>query len=406
MLRASFCILILLYILSPVIAQEDSVSDFIQASITDSAPYVGEPVIYTVRIYDAGTTVGKRYIPPVFDGFGQLVLPPLPSVTQSIDGRRYTVTSQDTVLYPNRAGDFRIEAARLVIDRESGLSVSSDELTISVQALPPDPPPSFRNAVGQFNMDVRVVSQNINAGEILDLEVSITGGGNINQILMPSLVLEDSWRTVDMSSMFLRETPLYGERRFRWLIQSSFVGQMVLEPLVFSYFDPILASYVTLTGPVIELNITGDIPSDLLSDTDVLVPDLEFKSVPAVSYSFSAIFWIIWLVPLFLLLVAFVPLVLRLRSGTKVVRLQPDRLLNRARLVNSLPPDQRVSEMILIVDAYLSQRAINSSESNSHRNSRVIEFELLRSNLVDIRYAPLSNEDLSVLLNRLVDALS
>ncbi len=137
------------------------------------------------------------------------------------------------------------------------------KVELNVRPLPDDAPPEFQGAVGSFAMEVRPLGREIEFGNPLTIEVTVTGSGNIDQFPGPELVdPEKQWKQFDMIAK-----PSGGERRsssgsaeYSQVIRPT-IKVPTLPPYRFAYFDPLLESYRTLESPVIPITITGEPPA-------------------------------------------------------------------------------------------------------------------------------------------------
>jgi len=156
------------------------------------------------------------------------------------------------------------------------------KVDLDIRPLPDGAPPEFQGAVGSFTMEVRPLGQEIEFGNPLTIEVSVTGSGNIDQFPGPQLVdPEKEWKQFDMIAK-----PSGGERRsssgsaeYSQVIRPT-VKVPTLPPYRFAYFDPLLKAYRTLASPSIPITITGEPPAADSGSVELafLTPNGPFKS--------------------------------------------------------------------------------------------------------------------------------
>ena len=145
-------LLLLLLIGASVYAQAGE--SFVLGNVNSVDVYVGEPIIYTLRIHLLGeVTEESQVIPPNFTGFGLSSMEIAPTVaSETFNGFLYTIYEQNYLLYPLRIGTLTIEPFQVQLPEtpfQSSVTISTEPLTVTVKAMPPDAPESFRNAVGQ-----------------------------------------------------------------------------------------------------------------------------------------------------------------------------------------------------------------------------------------------------------------
>lgn len=283
---------------------QDQPQDRIEASIDNTAPYVGQPITYTFRLYDAGVTQGKRFIAPDFAGFGQIGDPDITQATSYIDNRAYTLITQEMTIYPTLEGAVTIEPARISIPEapfQEAATLTTEAIALTVRPLPPDAPPTFRNAIGQFDIQTDLSNTTINAGDVLTFTLTVIGTGNFETLLAPELALPDGWRAYSRPAQTQQETRIFSSKRFVWTLIPANTGTYTLPPLSFSYFDPQTGQYNTRTGTPYAVTVeASDNPFAGFNSTPIPnTPTITLKPVPTSSETTtpSPLFWMLWLLP-------------------------------------------------------------------------------------------------------------
>ena len=107
--------------------------DFVEVSIDIDVPYVGQPLIYSIRVYTTRDVQNTTVIEPRFDGFGRSSFVSDATVSsEARNGSVYTVVEHSLLLYPLRAGEQTIDPLRIEIPEtpfESATSVQTEALT-------------------------------------------------------------------------------------------------------------------------------------------------------------------------------------------------------------------------------------------------------------------------------------
>lgn len=205
---------------------------------------------------------------------------------QETNGVRYTVLTFHSSVFPLRAGTLQIPSASLVcqvltqplpdisqqwnvtdtffqrffgtISAASAMQkieVKSDSATIQVLPLPDKKQPvSFHGAVGNFTLRAEVSTKDPFPGDPITLRAIISGKGNFEQIRELDLDAKRGWRSYPTLTEFKRLGE-YGEKVFEWMLVPN-VEKNSTPEVVFSYFDPTLAKYITLrtTPQVVKAN--------------------------------------------------------------------------------------------------------------------------------------------------------
>jgi len=306
--RFLFLLLLMIFIPTNIQQAQSENTSFLEATVDNLRPYVGQPITYTVRIFNAGNLEDAANEPPNFIGFGRVAETNNAS-TETINGIPYTVTSQQITLLPLRAGDSTITPYRLSISEtpfQSAAIIESQAIAISVQALPDNPPDSFRNAIGQFDVTAAVDKRKINVGEVITLTVNITGTGNIEQILAPILPLLAQWRVVEETPNYQQTNPLFGTVTFRWSIMPLSGNPTEIPSIAFSFFNPQLGTYETRQTPPIPIEVVGNLQIDADKQVTTASATAQTEEPPLKLYPNTSsqlppeppmFFWFLWGIP-------------------------------------------------------------------------------------------------------------
>ena len=179
------------------------------------------------------------------------------------------------ILYPLEAGSKRIEPFKIDVDAEvpTGRSdwfgrmemttvekaLSTGMQTITVKPLPEKgKPASFTGAVGAFDFKVIPSKTKLKAGESLDLEVSVSGKGNLKLFTLPKPVVPSSLEMYDPAHQENVQTPvtgMIGKVSDRYTIIPQFKGKYTIKPITFSYYDVKTSSYKTIASQEITIDV-------------------------------------------------------------------------------------------------------------------------------------------------------
>lgn len=136
--------------------------------------------------------------------------------------------------------------------------IASPVEELNILPLPTNDVPShFRGAVGSFTMNVIAGPTNLAAGDPITYKVEIQARGTLDDLSLPE---QDGWRefkTYPPTSQILQKDPLgmSGIKLFEQIVVPAHAEIKELPAFHFSYFDPALRQYRTLTHPAIPLNI-------------------------------------------------------------------------------------------------------------------------------------------------------
>ncbi|MGJ8655065.1 MAG: hypothetical protein ACSHX6_01340 [Akkermansiaceae bacterium] len=152
----------------------------------------------------------------------------------------------------------------------------SDTIQLDILDLPPNPPADFKGDVGSFKMSVNIETKpQLTPAESIKADITLMGRGKFSEITPPSLTHADHWKLISESKRDLGELRknLEAFAEFTYLIQPTNTGPPTTTPgFSFSYLDPDLKAYQTLTYPgvpvTVKLTPTASTDSNLSNPTD------------------------------------------------------------------------------------------------------------------------------------------
>ncbi len=150
------------------------------------------------------------------------------------------------------------------VDRQR-VALASDSQTIQVLPLPTDGKPAdFNGAVGNFSMNVSAGPTNLAAGDPITVRVAISGHGPLDAVNLP----DQNWHEFKTYAPTSKTQPsdqlgLSGTKTFEQIVVPQNAEIKELPPITFSFFDPDLKKYRTLTHPAVPLVVRsgGALPS-------------------------------------------------------------------------------------------------------------------------------------------------
>ena len=257
-------------------------STFLVASIDKDKVYKGEQVTVTYRIYTRVRLVNfNTPSPPEAIGFWveEIPQPAKPLVEEEIiDGVRYsTAVVGRFALFPTRSG--KLELAELPLDFKERVKrrrsnsifddffddpfgrfvnkrVLSNSLKINVLPLPEKgKPEDFSGAVGDFKITAEIVESEAEVKDSITLGVKIFGSGNIKATRAPVIefpdVVEIFVAEINQLSAVKRGR-IYGEKNYEYVLILRKAGQMELNRIELTYFNPKKNKYeVSRSKPII-----------------------------------------------------------------------------------------------------------------------------------------------------------
>lgn len=246
------------------------------AEISKTDPYLNEAIMVTYKLFVSHqvsiTSQWREIDSPKYADFW----------SQNIDNRnnfkvydgkyngedyRYVIL-RTTVLYPQKTGELEIEPltldipidvqgnrrdffGRRIMERVNK-TVSAGKRTINVKPLPlAGKPDGFNGAVGDFQFDVSTNKTKLNANESLQMDVLVSGNGNLKLFTMPSVKLPSALEVYEpeyRENVTTNSNGMQGSITNSYTIVPQLKGTYPVQPLTFSFFDPKTEKYRTISS--------------------------------------------------------------------------------------------------------------------------------------------------------------
>ncbi len=270
---------------------------FAELIVPKKVAYVGEIVPVQIRMgFDP--RVRPRLIEPpeiTGQGFTAQKLQQSGQTSETINGRPYDVVTYKTAIAAARAGRFEVgpvkAKAQVIVPRRRSaprsrspfgfdlddpfsdpffsnpfaqmgerreVEIKSEPVALEVKPLPPNAPPSFSGAIGNFVMTTDAQPKSVQVGDPITLTSAISGRGNFDRVNAPVVEDERGWHKYPPSSKFKQddEVGISGTKTFETVLSPNEKKQSV-PVLALSYFDPAKEQYVTLRSEPIAITVQG-----------------------------------------------------------------------------------------------------------------------------------------------------
>ncbi|MCT8339457.1 BatD family protein [Flavobacteriaceae bacterium TK19130] len=293
------------------------------AEVSKTNPYLNEAITVTYKMYvsrDVSITSQWRELdsPKYADFWSQNIDTrgnyKVYDGTYKGESYRYVIL-RTTVLYPQKTGELEIEPLTLdvPIDVPSNRrdffgrrlttrvnkTISAGKRTIDVKPLPLEGrPDDFAGAVGDFDFEVKTSKETLDATESLELQVLVSGNGNLKLFDPPSVKLPSSLEVYEperSENVRTTRSGMEGDITETYTVVPQFKGKYPIRPLTFSFFDPMTETYKTRTSNEIVINVEQGPVTPVASANDentakqpVTLSEDQFKYIKT-STSFSSV---------------------------------------------------------------------------------------------------------------------
>lgn len=346
---------------------------FLRVEMSKTTCYVGEPLMVVYKAYsrlNANSQVVKR---PSLTGFSVMEMVDAydgkPEI-EKLNGRTYyTNLIRKVQLFPLQEGKYTLDPAEIesVIHfiktdepaagkRRPGNSLFNRNptplfpaainhrtilrtapKTITVKPLPTaNQPDDFSGAVGQFGVIVKVPATPIHQGDLVKIQVTISGSGNLS-LLTPPVI---KWpKGVDTAEPTVKENinkynfPLSGSKTFEYSFAAPDTGDYFIPAVHMPFYDPAEKKYRTASSDSITLHVLPGVKkADAGTDT---------SAVNNVSAIRPQLYWFACIVLVILASIAYQ--VISLQKAKKKARMKA----SMAAAVKEVPAPQRTAAELL-----------------------------------------------------------
>ena len=231
--------------------------------------YLGENILLEYKIYASTYNIRNLEItdyelPMSNDIWTELLEPKNNQWKEQIEvinGVQYRVfTLKKEIISPQKTGEITItpfEVKTLVnrdfFNRGQQKKLKSNALNLKVKPLPPNPPPSFNGQVGRnYKLKVDIKKTELNVDDPLDINIEISGNGNLKQLELPNLNLPqdlEKYPEEIKSNIKVNINGISGKKKLHQLVIPRFHGSYDIPSVSFTYFDLNKKKYKTLNHP-------------------------------------------------------------------------------------------------------------------------------------------------------------
>ena len=242
----------------------------LDAGASRTNPYVGEAVVYTLRLYRDVALSGISLTPPDFPGFEAVPLPGQDDGEIEVAGRRFAVAEVKYLVTPLRTGRVVLSpptaVCRGVVEKNNAgptkdLTIRGPELVLTARTLPPyDGTAAATGLIGNLELATRIEDAADRSGLKAVYVLTLSGRGNIRDFTAPALSLPTglSARALPAEgSGGYGPTGYAGERIFRYELLAERPGDYVLPAVAWAVFDPEAGTYHTVAAPALTFRATA-----------------------------------------------------------------------------------------------------------------------------------------------------
>lgn len=250
--------------------------------------YVGEVIPVTVNLYAHRHTFVRRIglIELPKDNFAIQRFPTQPNESViTIGNAPYRAFAYQSTLSALKPGKFKLgpAAAEVILDipsssREPFLNPllnqmeprkvrpSCNEIDIQVIPLPEEGrPKDFKGIVGDFEITMTAEPKNLSVGDPISVDITITGTGNFDALMMPAMVETNDWKLYPPKRYNTESPNDPADTSGQHLGFSQVIVPKApfknIPSFEFSFFSPSKKQYVTLRTKPVAIQVKGVAPA-------------------------------------------------------------------------------------------------------------------------------------------------
>jgi hypothetical protein len=275
--------------------KKDAKDIFIEAKVSNAAPYINEQIIFTFKFYSSIQVINATFDSPKFDNFIVEDLGDTKSYQKVINGTRYTINEVKYALFPLKSGEHIIPAVNAradVIYKKKGSKrginrffgdpffrggdetktkyLQTKEIKLNVKPLPAakgkDVP--FSNLIGDFKIDASLGKKTLSVGDSTTLTVTVYGYGNIKDGVFPAISDYEDFKVYDdkpVEDIKVTKGGIFGSIALKKAFIPLKEGEMSIPAVRFSYFDTQKGDYVILSTPEYALDVKPSLEKEKLN---------------------------------------------------------------------------------------------------------------------------------------------
>ena len=183
---------------------------------------------------------------------------PISTARQDVSIENEEIASQiigSFVVFPEKSGEFSILPALAKLNNDK---ISSNKLKINVKKLPDKAPESFKNAVGEFKIELIAPNKKeIEINKPFDIFVKLSGEGNLKSIALPKIIESADYNVLkpkQEADIQTKSKGLLGEITEHYLIVPKKEGEIAVKIEDFTFFNLKEEKYKTLKTDELRIN--------------------------------------------------------------------------------------------------------------------------------------------------------
>jgi len=235
---------------------------FLNMEVEDKTIYTNQPTIAVLRAYskdfDNFRKVGNIQLPNQNNANIRTVSYKKSDIEPASKGDLASQVIAVFMIFPTESGKVEIKPASAKL-KNKNLKISSNKINLNVKKLPSNSPADFKNAVGNFTMELaRNSEEQAEVNKPIDVVMKIKGNGNFLNLKLPQIQESEQYRFFPpkISHHFISGSRgMEGEISAHYIIIPNKSGKITIETEPFAYFSPEKTKYIEIDPQMLNINV-------------------------------------------------------------------------------------------------------------------------------------------------------
>lgn len=236
---------------------------YLNMEIEDREVYQDQPTVAVLRVYSKNMDNFRKVKDVRLPRQDNINIHPISFTKSEIDpsgaGNMASQIVAVFMVFPNEAGYVDVPSVSASVSSYSNKNkIVSNRVKLNVKKLPEGSPEYFKNAVGNFSVNVYNASKDkIEVEKPINVIIKVSGEGNLPDMYLPKIVSSPDYEVFSpkiTSKVAPGTTGMKGEIFANYVVIPKKAGPISIQTEPFAFFDPASREYVDLGQKTLALN--------------------------------------------------------------------------------------------------------------------------------------------------------
>lgn len=236
---------------------------YLNMEIEDREVYQDQPTVAVLRVYSKNMDNFRKVKGVRLPRQDNINVHPISFTKSEIDpsgaGNMASQIVAVFMVFPNEAGYVDVPSVSASVSSYSNKNkIVSNRVKLNVKKLPEGSPEYFKNAVGNFSVNVYNASKDkIEVEKPINVIIKVSGEGNLPDMYLPKIVSSPDYEVFSpkiTSKVAPGTTGMKGEIFANYVVIPKKAGPISIQTEPFAFFDPASREYVDLGQKTLALN--------------------------------------------------------------------------------------------------------------------------------------------------------